>query len=108
MHIVIQGHRPETFDRRELTFREGDRIKVVTIELLALTVVVPVDVFGFLRAVVIHIRSGGAGAIEVVGAPLRVVHRRVPAVAGGTTVVTPLEERWNQVTLGGEIGRAHV
>src|ERR1700752_3572441 len=102
MLIVVESEGPEPFHRRQLSFGEGDRIEVASLELLALAIVVPVALFGFFGEVVIHIRLGSGCAVEVVGAPLRVVYRRIPAVAGRTPDVAPLEERQNQFTLGGD------
>ena len=72
-------------------------VVVLAIELLALAVEVPINVFRLVGSVVIHVRLGSAGPIKIVGAPLRIVHRRVPAVPGGPAVVAPLEERRNQL-----------
>ena len=58
----------------------------MTSELLTLAVVVGVDVLGFLRAVVIHVRLGGARAIEVVGAHFALFtgeFQPLPAAAAG-------------------------
>jgi len=46
-----------------------------------------------------HVRPGGPSAIEVVGAPLRVVDRRVPAIAGASTIVAPLKQWCDLVAL---------
>src|SRR5690349_10903913 len=96
MEVVVQGERPKAMDRRHLPLGESDLIRVAAAELLTLAVVVRVDVLRFFRAIVVHVRLGGSGAVEIVGSPLRIVHRRVPAITSGTAVVTPLKEGIDQ------------
>jgi len=80
--------------------RERDGVRVLAVQLLSLTVEIAVDVFRFDRFVVVHVRLRRAGTVGVVGAPLRVIDGRVPAIAGRPPVVFPLEERRNQLALG--------
>ena len=72
---------------------KGDLVGVLAIELVALAIVVCVDVLGFLRPVVIHVRFGGARTIKIVDTPVRIVDWRVPTVARGMADIAPLEER---------------
>src|SRR4029077_14336159 len=99
MEVVVQSERPETHNRRNLSLGKGDSVGVLAVELFCLAVFVPVDVLGFLRPIVEHVRLSGRGVVEIVGSPLRIVHWRVPAVADGTAVVTPLKEWIDQFAL---------
>jgi hypothetical protein len=54
---IVQGERPEAFDRRHLALGKGDRIDVVAIQLVALAHRL---LFRFLGSVVVHVRLGGA------------------------------------------------
>jgi hypothetical protein len=42
--FVVDCQRPEAFDRWQLPLREGDRVRILAVELLALAIEITVDV----------------------------------------------------------------
>jgi hypothetical protein len=100
MLFIVQRERPEAFDWRQFAFGKRYRVRILTIELFALAVIVRVDVLRFLRSIVVDVRLGGSSAIEIIGALLGIVHGRVPAITGGTSVVPPLKKGRNYLVLG--------
>src|SRR6201987_794694 len=100
MLCIVQCKGPEAFDWRQFAFGKRYRISVLTLERFALAVIVGVNVLRFLRSIVVNVRLSGSSAIKVIGAPLGIVHWRVPAVTSGTTVVAPLKEGRDYLALG--------
>ncbi|MNI28947.1 hypothetical protein D3C73_827500 [compost metagenome] len=72
---------------------------MTTFELSTGAIYITVKVLSFGGPVVEHVRLGRAGAIVVVNTPLGVVGGSVPAIAGRTTVMFPLEERFDHLLL---------
>src|SRR5215468_1853176 len=90
--VVVERKRPEAIDWRGLSLGKRHRIALRADEWLASRIVVGIKVLRLVRLVIEHVGARGASAVVVVHAPLRVVNRAVPAVAGGAAVVFPLEE----------------
>ena len=102
--VVVQRQRPESLDGRLLPGRERHLVRLLTHHRRARGVVVGVEVLRLGGPVVEHVRSRGARSVEVVDAELRVVGGTIPAVARGPTIVSPLEERSDDIALGGHSG----
>lgn len=55
-------------------------------------IIVGVEILGFVRFVIEHIRFGGAGSVEVVHTELGVVFRAISTIAGRHAVILPFKE----------------
>ena len=97
--VIVNGHRPETMDWWQLAIWEGHCVKFLAFQLHALRIVIGIEVLRLGRPVVEHVRSGRAGAHQIVKPPLGIVGGAVPAIAGGNAVVLPLEKRPNHIPL---------
>jgi hypothetical protein len=98
--FVIERQRPEALDRRQLSLRKSNRVRILAVELLPRAVEIAIDVFRLAGRVVIHVRLRRGRTVEVIRAPLGVVHRRIPAIAGRAAVVFPLEQRGDDLLVG--------
>lgn len=105
--VVVERQRPEAVDGRFLSRSKQDFVAGAALELAAGAVEISVEVLRLHRPVVKHVGLGGARAVKVVDAKLRVVGRAIPAVASRTPVVLPLEERVDDGVLGLDRGRNH-
>src|SRR5262245_30822818 len=97
--LVVNRKRPESPDWRQMAFGKGYSVAILAIQKLTLLVEIGVNVTGFFRQIVEHVRLGGCRSGQVVDAPTRTVRWGRPTVAHGLPVVPELEQWPHQLLL---------
>ena len=78
---VVDGQRPESFHRREVSLRKRDCVSIVSVQFRRLLLSVSFNWYLWSpRCVLVHAPFGDGGAVEVVRSPLRGVRRCGPSV----------------------------
>ena len=84
MGLVVKGQRPETFDRRQLSFGKGDRVTILSIQSLAIRIEVLIEIFRFVWPVHENVGLRDCGASEIVGTEFSAVTLRGPLPGRGS------------------------